>query len=514
MYAFCEEGQILMFAKRSIRFWCLACLAGLLSTAACTAPAPAASTTQPSAPPAPAAQTAPATPPAGQAVSSSLEGNWEGSIKVANQDIGMVIRFSGSGAEAQGMMDLPAQSMKDIPLSKVDLSAPKVHFEAFSGQRLAAYDGQVQKDGSVAGQFSQGGFMGTFTLKRAVAQAAPTAVPVPYKEEEVTVKNGDTSLAGTLTLPPTGGPFPAVVLISGSGAQNRDEEVFGFQPFRLIADHFTRNGIAVLRMDDRGVGGSTGDVANATSEDFAGDIAAAVAALKGWPDINPKQIGLLGHSEGGIIAPMVADRSSDVAFVILMAGPGLSGGQIVVQQLADILKAQGQPPAAIDQAVAQQKLVVQAVATGEGWDAVRTLVRAQAQAQIAALPVEQRTALGDEQAAVDKTVQAQVDMLNSPWYKFFITYDPAPALSKVKVPVLALFGGKDVQVSAASNEQAIKAALAQGGNTQVTSKVYPDANHLFQPATTGNIDEYAKLKTFVPGFLDDMVEWIKGTIKG
>ena len=139
--------------------------------------------------------------------------------------------------------------------------------------------------------------------ERAAAQAAPTAAPVPYKQEEVTVKNGAANLAGTLTLPPAGGPFPAVVLISGSGAQNRDEEVFGFQPFRLIADHFTRNGIAVLRMDDRGVGGSTGDVANVTSEDFAGDIAAAVAMLKGRPDINPKQIGLLGHSEGGIIAP-------------------------------------------------------------------------------------------------------------------------------------------------------------------------------------------------------------------
>ena len=211
---------------------------------------------------------------------------------------------------------------------------------------------------------------------------------------------------------------------------------------------------------------------------------------------------------------MVANRSGDVAFVILMAGPGVSGGQIVVQQLADLLKAQGQPQAVIDQTVAKQKQVVQAVATGEGWDAVKALLRTQAQAQIAALPAEQRTALGDEQAAVDKAVQAQVDMLNSPWYKFFISYDPAPALTKLKIPVLALFGGKDLQVAAAPNEKAIKAALAQGGNTQVTSKVYPDANHLFQPATTGSIDEYAKLKTFVPGLLDDMVEWIKETIKG
>ena len=377
--------------------------------------------------PAPAAPaTALAATPAGQASlpssegtpsgegTPSLEGNWEGNIQVASQDIGMVIRFTGSGSEAKGMMDIPAQSAKDIPLNKVDLSAPKVYFEAFSGQRLAAYNGQVQEDGSIAGSFTQGGYTGAFTLKRAAAKAAPTAVPVPYQQEEVTVKNGAASLAGTSTLPPAGGPFPAVVLISGSGAQNRDEEVFGFQPFRLIADHFTRNGIAVLRLDDRGVGGSTGDVANVTSEDFAGDIAAAVAMLKGRPDINPKQIGLLGHSEGGLIAPMVADRSSDVAYVILLAGPGLSGGQIVVQQLADILKAQGQPQAAIDQAVAQQKQVVQAVATGEGWDAVKTLLRAQAQAQIAALPVEQRTALGDEQAAVEKTVQAQVDMVNSP----------------------------------------------------------------------------------------------------
>jgi pimeloyl-ACP methyl ester carboxylesterase len=270
----------------------------------------------------------------------------------------------------------------------------------------------------------------------------------------------------------------------------------------------------VLRMDDRGVGGSTGDVENATSEDFAGDIAAAVAMLKGRPDINPQQIGLLGHSEGGIIAPITANRSSDVAFVVLMAGPGVSGGQIVVQQVADLLKAQGQPQAVIDQSVAAQKQVVQAVATGEGWDAVKTLLRTKSQAQIAALPAEQRKALGDEQAAVDKAVQAQVDTLNSPWYKFFISYDPAPALTKLKIPVLALFGGKDLQVAAAPNEQAVKAALAQGGNTRGTTKVYPDANHLFQPATTGSVDEYAKLKTFVPGLLDDMVAWIKGTIKG
>ena len=510
-----------MFTKRSVRFWGLACLAGLLMSAvACTTPPPAAPPTQPPAPAPAAPPTALAATPAGQPPlpsgegTPSLEGNWEGSIQVAGQDLGMVIRFTGSGSEAKGMMDIPVQSAKDIPLSKVDLSAPKVHFEAFSGQSLAAYDGQVQDDGSIAGRFTQGGFTGVFTLKRAAAKAAPTAVPVPYNQEEVTVKNGTASLAGTLTLPPAGGPFPAVVLISGSGAQNRDEEVFGFQPFRLIADHFTRNGIAVLRMDDRGVGGSTGDVENVTSEDFAGDIAAAVAMLKGRPDINPKQIGLLGHSEGGIIAPIVADRSSDVAYVILLAGPGLSGGQIVVQQLADIMKADGQSQAAIDQAVAQQKQVVQAVATGEGWDAVKALLRPQAQAQIAALPADQRTALGDEQAAVEKTVQAQVDMLNSPWYKFFITYDPAPALSKVKVPVLALLGGKDVQVAAAPNEQAIKAALAQGGNTRVTSKVYPDANHLFQPATTGGVDEYAKLKTFVPGLLDDIVGWIKATVKG
>ncbi len=323
-----------MFTKRTVPFWRLACLAGLLSMAACVAPAPAVNPTQPPVTPVQAAtQMAPATAPAGQAAPSSLEGNWEGNIKVAGQDIGMVIRFTGTGGEAKGMMDIPTQSARDLPLSKVDLSAPKVHFEAFSGQQLAVYDGQVQEDGSIAGVFTQAGYTGAFTLKRVAARVAPTAVPVPYKQEEVTVKNGATSLAGTLTLPPDGGPFPAVVLISGSGAQNRDEEVFGFQPFRLIADHFTRNGIAVLRMDDRGVGGSTGDVANATSEDFAGDIAAAVAVLKSRPDINPKQIGLLGHSEGGIIAPMVADRSSDVAYVILMAGPGLSGGQVVVQQL-------------------------------------------------------------------------------------------------------------------------------------------------------------------------------------
>jgi pimeloyl-ACP methyl ester carboxylesterase len=505
-----------MFTGHRARIRFAGCLAGMLLVAACTTPTP---TAAPTATASPTKQTASASPastataPSGQAV-SALEGAWEGSIKVAGQDIGMVVRFTGTGTAANGVMDIPAQSARDIPLSKVDLSAPKVYFEAFSGQRLAVYDGKVQADGSIAGQFTQSGIVGTFALKRATAQASPTAATMPYRQEEVTVKNGTVSLAGTLTLPPAGGPFPAVVLITGSGAQNRDEEIFGFQPFRLIADHLTRNGIAVLRMDDRGVGGSTGDVEKATSEDFAGDIVAAVAMLKSRPEINPGQIGLLGHSEGGIIGPMVANRSSDVAFVILLAGPGVNGGQIVVQQVADLLKASGQPQSVIDQSVAAQKQVVRAVETGEGWDAVKAIARAQAQAQIAALPAEQRKALGDEQAAVEKAVQAQIDALNSPWYKFFITYDPAPALAKLKIPVLALLGGKDVQVSAGLNAPALQAAFAQGGNSRATVKTYPEANHLFQPATTGGIDEYSKLKTFVPGLLDDVVAWIKGAIKG
>jgi uncharacterized protein len=423
----------------------------------------------------------------------------------------MILKVQGSGPDLKATVDFPTQGAKDIPVTKISQDGAKVHLEALPSPRQAVLDGEIQPAGTLAGDFQQAGYKGTFTLARVAAQ--PTAV-VPYRQEAVKFKNGDISLGCTLSLPQGGGPFPAVVMITGSGAQNRDEDLFGFQPFRLIADDLTPAGIAVLRCDDRGVGESTGDVSQATSEDLAGDVLAAVQVLKARPDINPKQIGLIGHSEGGIIAPMVAAKSGDVAFVVMLAGTGVTGREVLLQQLTDIMKANQMSQADIDKALATQQRTIDAVLTGKGWDELKAEWQKEVRAKIDAMPADQRQALGDLDQATANAVKAQVDSVDNPWFKFFLTYDPAPALQEVKVPVLALFGGKDVQVSAAVNEPAVKAALAKGGNQRVTTKIFPEANHLFQAAGTGSPNEYATLpKEFLPGFLDTLRGWIQSTLK-
>ncbi len=500
----------------------LSCFALLLGACAPATPQQAlvqapAQAPAPTPAPGPAQPVAPEPTASGAAsagASASLEGRWEGPVAVAGQSMVMVVKFSGSGSEMKGQLDVPAQGAKDLPLKNITYQAPKVHFEAFEGAGLATFDAELTSDGTLSGSFGQAGYEGTFTFKRAAAAAPPTAAPVPYKEEEVTFQNGDAKLAGTLTIPQGRGPFPAVVLITGSGPEDRDETVFGFKPFRIIADSFTRQGIAVLRYDDRGMGGSTGDT-EATSEDLAGDVTAAVALLRARPDINPQAIGVMGHSEGGIIGPIAATRSPDVSFVILLGGPGLPGKEVLVQQAGDVAKASGAPQAQVDAIMVEERKVVDAVMTGQGLDELKAKLIQQAQAQVAALPAEQQKALGSDPAGMaQKQVEAQIAAMQSPWFQYFLKYDPAPTLAKVKVPVLAIFGGKDVQVAAGPNEAAVKAALAQGGNTHVTTRVYPDANHLFQPAKTGGVQEYSQLKDMVPGLLDETAQWIKDTVKG
>ena len=439
----------------------------------------------------------------------SLDGQWAGSIQIAGQTIDVVVKFSGRGADLKASMDVPTQGAKDLALSKVSQQGSKVHFEAFSGARLATYDGEMQSDQSLKGQFKQSGLTGDLTLQRAAA--SPTAV-LPYRQEEVSFKNGDVTLAGTLTLPQQGAAFPAVVLISGSGAQDRDEDILGFEPFRLIADHLTRNGVAVLRYDDRGVGGSSGDLTQATSEDLAGDVLAGVALLKARSDIDAGHIGLLGHSEGGMIAPIAAARSSDVAFIVLMSGPALPGQVILRQQLTDIMKVGGATQDAIDKALAEQERTLAAVRTGQGWDQLVAGWKRDARTQMDAMPEDQRKALGDLDKAADAAAQAQRQAVDTPWFKFFLSYDPAAALAQVKVPILALYGGKDSQVAADANEQALRSAVAKSSNTGLTTKIFPNANHLYQEATTGSPSEYGGLKKeFVPGFLDFVTQWIKKT---
>ncbi len=433
-----------------------------------------------------------------------FDGRWEGAITISGIELQIIVTFKSAGNAISGTIDIPPQGAVGLPLTNIKASTPKIHFELQAGPGIALFDGNL-KDGSIQGDFSQAGAKGTFALK------SVTLVPetVPYKQEEVIVYNGDIKLAGTLTLPVDPGPFPAVVMITGSGPQNRDEDLFGFKPFKIIADYCTRHGIAVLRYDDRGVGGSTGNIPESTSEDFAGDVLQAVKYLQGRSEINPKSIGLCGHSEGGLIAPMVASRTNDIAFIIMIAGPGVGGQEILSEQLRLIMRANGLSESGIEKEVALQKKVLTAVVSHAPASELKENIRKLAKEEIESMSEEQRKAVGNIDQYVEKVADAQITAMQSRWFRFFIAYDPVPALEKVHCPVLAIFGERDLQVPSDLNKPKIEAALLRAGNNDVTVRIFPKANHLFQSAETGSPTEYERLKKeFVPGFLDTMTEWI------
>jgi uncharacterized protein len=340
----------------------------------------------------------------------------------------------------------------------------------------------------------------------ALAASVQDAAP-PYRAESLTVTNGEVTLAGTLTLPASSAPVPAVVLITGSGPQNRDEEVFGFKVFATLADHLTRQGIAVYRYDDRGVGESTGNLAQSTTEDFAGDALAAVKALKAKPGIDPARVGLLGHSEGAVAAAIAAARSTDVAFILLLAGTATSGDQVLQQQARDMARAQGASPEQIDRIVAAQRTAIDALRRDADPEERSRLIRAVVEAQLDAAPAAQLAMIPDREAFVAQTTKQASTQMASPWMKFLVSFDPSDALRKVTVPVYAAFGALDVQVPPAMHEKPMREALKQ--NAKVTVKVYEGANHLFQKAKTGGVVEYARLeKAFVPELPQDVARWI------
>lgn len=304
-------------------------------------------------------------------------------------------------------------------------------------------------------------------------------------------------LAGTLTLPAGKGPFPAAILITGSGQQDRDETILGHKPFAVIADYLTRHGIAVLRVDDRGMGKSTGDVSSATSADFATDSNAAFAFLRTRGEIRRDAIGFIGHSEGGMIGPIAMTTNKDVAFLIMLAGPGTATGQLMLSQRRAIGLSIGQSEAQIDRAEPVMASLFKAVASGasleEGKAAVRALLTPDAMAAIGARP--------------GTDPQLIMSQFSSPWFRYFFQYDPALNLRLIRVPVLAMNGSLDRQVLPAENLAAIKAALKD--DRDVTIVELPGLNHLFQTAKTGAVGEYADIEeTVAPLALDQMANWI------
>lgn len=447
---------------------------------------------------------------------ADMAGDWLGILETSRLKlrIALHVRLQPDGS-LKATLDSLDQGANGIPVDAVTLDRNKFRVE--SKLVHSVFAGEMKDKDTLEGAWEQGGANLPLTMHRTANIEQPKRPqepkpPFPYTEEEVVVPGLDegVQLAGTLTLPKDASKVPAVLLITGSGLQDRNETVMGHRPFLVLADALTRAGIAVARFDDRGFGASRGDAVRATTADFSRDAEAAFAYLKGRPEVDPARVGVLGHSEGAIIAGMLAARLPDVAFVVLLAGPGVNGADIVVKQVELNAKATGLPPEEVAKLVEVQKEVfkrLKAPNTGNLKQELYDLMYERA------VPAELKAAATPEQKkalqATQETLKMQIEGVLSPWFQFFLTYEPTSDLAKVKVPLLAMTGEKDTQVDAEPNLAAISAALAKAGNTRATVKKLPGLNHLFQTAGTGGVDEYASIEeTFAPGALQMLTQWI------
>lgn len=426
-------------------------------------------------------------------------GEWHGLLRISGVELrlGVAIERVADGG-LKGVMTSPDQGSPAIPLSEVRMDGGKLSFgvPAIRGR----YEGQWDAGQGVwNGQWTQGAPLPLTLAKGPVpARARPQlpAKPYPYREEEVGFDSAPgVKLAGTLTLPAGEGPFPAAVLITGSGAQDRDEYLLGHRPFLVLADHLTREGVAVLRYDDRGYGKSTGRFQTATSTDFAADAAAAVAFLRGRKEIDPRRVGLIGHSEGGMVAPMAAVKDPKIAFVVLLAGPGAPSRQLMAAQRAAVGKIMGVPADAIARNEVMAGRIDAVLADTADWEMAK---------------VEVTKLIGEGAAAAGRPadqVIAANQLLFTAWYREFIAYDPRPNLAKLAMPVLAVNGANDLQVVASQNLPAIREALK--ANKDATVVELPGLNHLFQTSSTGDPRDYGRIEeTFAPQALTIISDWV------
>lgn len=441
-----------------------------------------------------------------------VTGDWHGLLKTPGIQLRLVFHITKSDTGYTATMDSPDQNANGIPVTSTILNGDALKMTV--ANLSIEYTGTLRNDSIVGGTFEQAGQAFAMNLSRNPVEKEVTirpqepVRPYPYREEEVTIGNPSASitLSGTLTIPNGNGPYPAAILITGSGPQNRDEEIAGHKPFLVLADHLTRNGIAVLRYDDRGTGKSSGNFGTGTSEDFATDVEAAIAFLKTRKEINPGKIGLVGHSEGGLIAPLVASRSKDAGFVVMLAGPGIRGNELLVEQAERIGEVMGMNDEMLQEARAVNEGVFDLILRTANRDSLHAQLTAYLTQAIKDYP----RVLALSGLPAESFIYAQVNQLTSPWMTWFIRYDPAPALEKVECPVLALFGEKDLQVPYKSNLAAVESSLQKGGNKDFTVRLLPNLNHLFQEAATGSPSEYATIEqTISPVALNEISEWIR-----
>ena len=440
--------------------------------------------------------------------SQEISGAWFGSLQIQGTDLPLVFNISKTGNNYTATMDSPKQKAFGIPVTTTTFENSTLKIAIPNA--MIEYEGVLGKDNIIVGNFKQQGISLAMNLskektkEKVINRPQNPIKPYNYYSEDVTFENikDKISLAGTLTLPKKEGNFPSVILISGSGPQNRDEELAGHKPFLIISDYLTKNGIAVLRFDDRGVGQSKGNFGSATTNDFANDVKAAVAYLAKRKEINTKKIGLIGHSEGGIIAPMVAKDSKEIAFIVLMAGTGVRGDKLMLQQKEDTDRLMGLE----ETAIAKNKEIING------------LYKIIIDTDINDVKLNENITsyLNDKYKTLNKPEELNEVLATATkiWFQNLIKLDPAIALEKVKCPVLALNADKDSQVAAKINTEAIKNSLLKGGNKKVTTKILPNLNHLFQECKTGSFSEYAEIEqTIAPITLEEILNWIKIQVK-
>jgi len=449
-----------------------------------------------------------------QPAADPLIGTWQGTLQTK---VGQLeVYFAIEGKEGGGYwarLSMPAQNVRNMPLQEVRRTDADVILDMSSYG--ISFAGKLAADGNtITGNFKVGGDSLQLVLRRTVGlpefrRPQDPVKPYPYEETEVRFLNSQAKihLSGTLTMPSGPGPFPAVILISGSGPQDRDASLAGHLPFLVLADSLTRRGLAVLRCDDRGVGKSEGDFHRATTLDFAADAQAAWQFLRTQPRIDGRRIGMLGHSEGGIIAPLAAAQNPDIAFLVLLAGPGIRGDRLLLMQIEVSSKRRGAGPEAIRKEQRMDERLLQVIAERATWEAAEPEMKRVIAESLAAMSEAELKELSLTEASVLADWKEQT--VDYDWARIIIPLDPATILRQVHCPVLALNGDKDTQVQADVNLPAIEQALREDKNGRFEIKKLPGLNHLFQTARTGEPREYRQIEeTISPTVLKLVGDWI------
>ncbi|MDQ6756263.1 MAG: alpha/beta fold hydrolase [Bacteroidota bacterium] len=447
-------------------------------------------------------------------------GTWQGKINVG-VSLRVIFNFTKDNlGNIQATTDDPDQGIKGVPCSNIIRHGDSIHLDIPNFK--ASFAGKFINDSTISGQLIQGRKLDLMLQKvNAVIELPRPQTPKPpfsYISEDIEYDNPDKTLhyGATITIPKGKGPFPAMVLITGSGSQNRDEEIMEHKPFAVIADHLTKNGFIVLRVDDRGMGKSSGGTAMATSADFAKDVNTSLDYLKKRKEVDIKHIGMMGHSEGGMIAPMVATQRKDIDFIIMLAGPGEKISKVMEDQNAAIMLSSGMPKNMVEAYIKLYHKMIPAIVNAQNIDDAKKRLIAELEAWKKITPkntVMLTTGITDE-AKQNQFVNVFATSLDNPWFKYFLQFDPQPYLTKLKCKVLALNGEKDLQVISKPNLKGIKMALQKSKSPGYEIKEMRGLNHLFQHCKKCTVNEYGELEeTFSPEVLQIMSDWLKKNVK-